>query len=282
MRTLFFFLHDLDEDYEKQSGPVRGIVDEWFARRLSSTHDLQAAGILPLLQAKTVIWFLFPVLSALRDHALPSEPPQRRDVTISPRNAEPATVDVQLRIMRNTSAHMLEEKPGAIRIDLDTWTFNARNGTVSFGTSKGCVTCLSDLLNHATAQSTVRAQDRAGRFVRSNTSTAAMDDGLRLASSARQECWISRKGALAGAPPAAPVRPKRQYRRRVADSSLPQSERRLLRPDDARPSAVCVTPDPLMSRKVTFTANRWCRRTSLTPKASSATDTVCFVGSVQV
>jgi hypothetical protein len=122
MRTLFFFLHDLDEDYENQAGPVRAIVDGWFARRLNSTHDLQAAGILPLLQAKTVVWFLFPVLSARRDHALPSEPPQTWDVTIRPKNAEPATVDVQLRIMRNTLAHMLEEKPGATTIDLDAWT----------------------------------------------------------------------------------------------------------------------------------------------------------------
>jgi hypothetical protein len=152
MRTLFFFLHDLDEDYENQAGPVRAIVDGWFARRLNSTHDLQAAGILPLLQAKTVVWFLFPVLSARRDHALPSEPPQTWDVTIRPKNAEPATVDVQLRIMRNTLAHMLEEKPGATTIDLDAWTFTARNGTVSFRTPDGFVTCLSDILDQATAQ----------------------------------------------------------------------------------------------------------------------------------
>lgn len=152
LRTLFFFLHDLDEGYESESEDVRAVVDGFFAERFGMQPE-QTAQVLRFLQAKTLVWFLFPVLSALRgqpERRLPTEPPQAWGVTIQPADASASpTVAFQLTIMRHAIAHLLDDRPGATGVDFDTWKFEARAGTVRFEDQGGFVRCLSELLDHA-------------------------------------------------------------------------------------------------------------------------------------
>ena len=60
--------------------------------------------------------------------------------------------------MRHALAHLLEGKPTATEVDLDTWKFVTAGGTVSFEDLEGFTYCFSDLLEYATAH--------AGRIVR--------------------------------------------------------------------------------------------------------------------
>lgn len=156
VRTLFFFVHDLDERFDRGDAEVQPLIEGWFDDRFG-LDPARVRQVLPFLQAKTLLWFLFPVLSVLRRsvvQGLPQTAPEAWDVEM--RNPDGTLIGQeqamgkQIDIMRNAVAHILEHGDrDPVEIDLDAWTFRARSGQVKFRSQEGFVACFEALLEHA-------------------------------------------------------------------------------------------------------------------------------------
>ena len=114
LRSLFFFLHDLDQAYEDGDEVARTLIDNFFKDRYGIDSPGEN-GLVPLLQAKTMIWFLLPLLSLLQKNS---------QLAGSGETAPCELQEETLRIMRNALAHYFDGTTTGV--DLDKWTFTAR------------------------------------------------------------------------------------------------------------------------------------------------------------